>query len=693
MRKFILILAVVILGTGITAEPAVADWVAADGHKMHFPQLPDSVGWNVRATFPYVLADDWTCSETGWVKDIHFWGSWVNGIDGEIIQFELSIHADLPANPPAEPYSRPGEELWKREIPFPDFIIAPIDGLSWQGWYDPVTGWYNFNDHQKYYQYNVFLDSLDWFWQDAGTVYWLNISATVVDPVNTQWGWKSSVNHHLDDAVWAEMPIYNWVDLWEPPEFLESLDLSFVITGEPDEPIGACCYPDPVNGLLSLCVQTTQSDCINNYLGVYEGDGTVCGGMEACCLTDGSCYDADALCCVNELGGVPQGPGTSCTAPVACCLTDGTCIDVDPLCCDDMGGVSQGSGFACTQPEACCLSDGSCINVDPICCDDMGGSPQGLGTSCSANTVACCLTDGSCVDVDPLCCDDLGGTISTTSPVCLGDGNGNTIDDACEVGGACCWTDGTCTMETEADCVNNGGDYKGDGTRCLGDINNNGIDDICEDLWPGHKMHYPQLPDEAGWDVYATADPNLQVNLADDWRCTETGWVKDLHWWGSWKGGLEAPILVFAVRIWSDIPAADSPTGYSMPGELLWEKALNPSMVPITSPTPEGWYNPAINEVIPNDHNVYYRYDVLLDSLDWFWQEEGNIYWLSIICAHMGSSDRQWGWKSSKYHFMDDAVWGLEADWNWIDIWEPPDFEISLDLAFVITAGVEPIGA
>lgn len=37
---------------------ALADWDITDGHKMHFPQLPDETGWAVNATQPLVLADD-----------------------------------------------------------------------------------------------------------------------------------------------------------------------------------------------------------------------------------------------------------------------------------------------------------------------------------------------------------------------------------------------------------------------------------------------------------------------------------------------------------------------------------------------------------------------------------------------------------------------------------------------------------
>ena len=86
--KAILTLSIVVffLASGV----AKADWVPADGHKMHSPQLPDPNGWDVSATVdgqmvpPLVLADDWQCSETGYIKDIHFWGSWLGGTRGEI---------------------------------------------------------------------------------------------------------------------------------------------------------------------------------------------------------------------------------------------------------------------------------------------------------------------------------------------------------------------------------------------------------------------------------------------------------------------------------------------------------------------------------------------------------------------------------------------------------------------------------
>jgi len=437
---------------------------------------------------------------------------------------------------------------------------------------------------------------------------------------------------------------------------------------EEPAPTGACCYDDGTS-YNSACIVTTQDSCINQYFGSYQGDGSQCATIQACCLSDGTCIMADAFCCANELGGTPQGTGTTCTAAEACCMQDGSCTMLDPLCCFNIGGEPQGAGSSCTAVQACCMPDGSCAMYDPVCCDEMGGTPQGTGSSCSAAPVACCLTDGSCLMTDPLCCDDLGGTVSPYSSVCLGDNDGNGTDDACEMAtGACCYDDGTCTVETADGCANLNGDYKGDGTTCKGDSDGDGNDDICVQPWPSHKMHYPQPPDESGWDVEATV-----FQLADDWRCTETGFVKDIHFWGSWLNGIEVPITHFMISIWSDVPADPPGVPYSMPGQLLWELvAFEFEATPFDPPTLEGWYDPSQELILPDNHQAYYRYDIYLEEPQWFMQEEGTIYWLSIQAVIEDPSVTRWGWKSSYEHWNDDAVW-LQPGGGWIEMYEPAD--------------------
>jgi len=56
---------------------ALADWDPADPAK--WVQLPDlsPTGIDVYATNPKVLADDFLCTQTGLITDIHIWGSWL----------------------------------------------------------------------------------------------------------------------------------------------------------------------------------------------------------------------------------------------------------------------------------------------------------------------------------------------------------------------------------------------------------------------------------------------------------------------------------------------------------------------------------------------------------------------------------------------------------------------------------------
>jgi hypothetical protein len=206
---------VVILSLGLFAALTYADWSEADGHKMHYPQLPDETGWAVNATQPLILADDFMCMETGWIKDVHFWGAWRHGDEGIVQTFILSFHRDIPADQNPDGYSMPGETLLEIEVDY--FITAPpIDPPTMEGWYDPETGEMIEDDHTPYFQYNVFLPEAVWFHQDSGTIYWLNISAIVQDPQNTQWGWKSTQDHWNDDAVWAKWGDLTWEEMYEP---------------------------------------------------------------------------------------------------------------------------------------------------------------------------------------------------------------------------------------------------------------------------------------------------------------------------------------------------------------------------------------------------------------------------------------------------------------------------------------------
>jgi len=165
----------------------------------------------VNASSPIVLADDWQCSETGWIKDIHFWGAWMNDNEGEITSFTIKIFSDIPADPPYIPFSKPGQELWSRTITA--FIVTDPITSPPQAWFDPSFGEYVEDDHSIYWQYNIFLEQNDWFWQEEGTIYWLSISAQISDGV---WGCNSTLDRWNDAVVWT-WGDYLWLPAHEPP--------------------------------------------------------------------------------------------------------------------------------------------------------------------------------------------------------------------------------------------------------------------------------------------------------------------------------------------------------------------------------------------------------------------------------------------------------------------------------------------
>ncbi len=228
-----------ILAAGlILPTSASADWNPGDDHKMHFPQLPDPTGWDV-AWGEWSLADDWQCSGTGEVSDVHFW-----------ISFQGWNQPELP---PAFAPGQIGINIWSNQPEFQGEHSRPLN-LLWsmqeaainvrhydtgqQGWFNPATGEFLEDDHTEYFQVNI-MDIVDPFVQQEGEIYWLEVVMSDVDPTNPV-GWKTADltryppghegQHFMDDGVWNDQG--SWEELRDPLTS-HSLDLAFVITPEP----------------------------------------------------------------------------------------------------------------------------------------------------------------------------------------------------------------------------------------------------------------------------------------------------------------------------------------------------------------------------------------------------------------------------------------------------------------------------
>jgi len=236
MRK-ILAFAVALL----ICAPAVADWNPGDSYKMHYPQLPKvDGGWDVMSSYYVFLADDWQCSQTGFVNDIHTWVSFKDDVVFDPATIHLAIWSDDPVGDggnlgedPFNTFSHPLDQLWHDDQALGEWTMRLYDTGD-QGWFDardPLVTMVEptVPDHLQVYQLNFLFDEAEAFWQEEGMIYWLEF--TIQSPVEVGIGWKESADHFQDDAVWRILG-EDWNELVDPITF-ESMDMAFVITPEP----------------------------------------------------------------------------------------------------------------------------------------------------------------------------------------------------------------------------------------------------------------------------------------------------------------------------------------------------------------------------------------------------------------------------------------------------------------------------
>ncbi len=245
----------------VLAAPVKADWDEGGSYKMHFPQLPDPNGWdvanyNTTSGEPLLLADDWLCTETGLVTDIHIWGSWLRDLKGEIESFNVSIWSnDLGTN-----FSHPDVPLWQHTFSKSEFTER-YWGNGSQGWdefYSDSTGritmgWVN--DHNDMWQYNLHINPTLAFKQEEGTTYWLALSPQVNNS-DYKFGWKTSEAKWQDDFVVETLnPDPEKEGKWLPSHVATEpieLSLAFVIAGPPLAPEVPILTPIGLITLVSL---------------------------------------------------------------------------------------------------------------------------------------------------------------------------------------------------------------------------------------------------------------------------------------------------------------------------------------------------------------------------------------------------------------------------------------------------------
>jgi hypothetical protein len=234
-------------------------------------QRPDETpnGMDIRCDrsdqIPRWLADDFSCTTTGPITDIHLWCSWRDDDKGSIERFHLSIHEDLPTYDPCNThfYSMPGEELWSKDFYTGDFnetLYLDLDP-NYEYWFDPNGPGGPSDDpngDQQIWQYDFYIDEAEAFTQEGDPcepkIYWLNVYVVLDQDIpGTEFGWKTSIDHWNDWAVYWDNEWNEWWVLWYPdghPLHGAQVDMAFSITqpevSEDDLDFGDApdpCYP------------------------------------------------------------------------------------------------------------------------------------------------------------------------------------------------------------------------------------------------------------------------------------------------------------------------------------------------------------------------------------------------------------------------------------------------------------------
>lgn len=233
---------------GAAPDGEVEDYQVGIGYK--WVQKPDLsvLGIDVNATHPHILADDFECTVPGPITDVHVWGSWRDDIlplnDPHQVTFVLSIHKDIPARISPTGYSMPGDTLWIRQFQPGEFVAFPYATGLLEGWMDPPDNYFWPGD-TVCWRYDFFIPEAEAFYQqgnpDEPVVYWLNVQAFPMDEL-AKFGWKTSLDHWNDDAVWgigSDPYSGTWWELIYPPQHElagQSIDLAFAITGKVGTP-------------------------------------------------------------------------------------------------------------------------------------------------------------------------------------------------------------------------------------------------------------------------------------------------------------------------------------------------------------------------------------------------------------------------------------------------------------------------
>jgi hypothetical protein len=581
------------------------DWEEGDSHKMHWAQLPDRQRTGLDVDMWWTsLADDFRCTQSGPINEIHFWGSFLDDqlpeFSVDSLAFVINIYANVPADDIVT-WSRPGQLLWTKEIPEYSYDFHEVSSSILEGWYDPASTLYLPENHRRTFQYDICFDEDDDpFVQRLGVTYWIEIQEKHDPDAIHTFGWRTTQQRlqYNDKAVWKH-PTLGWRPMVYPTghEYQGSpLDLAFVITGEdtPDTDFGDA--PDPTYATL------VTSNGASHFIvpGVCLGN-TVDGEFDG---------QPDSTATGDDGNGMDDEDGVTFPAMV-------------------VGEPAQISVVASVQGTLSAWID---WNADG---DWMDAGEQVFvdeTLTAGANMLTLIVPDGAVPG-------------ETFARFRFSTVRGLRYDGPAADG------------EVE--------DYMIRIEEGLVPVKPS-LEHLKWSQPPVEYDPDSRTPTYCGWDQPAyvskptTTSTGTWRLVADDFRCVGDMPVTAVHWWGSYQGwqGSVSPRTPasWCVAFWSNV-AADSRYPFSRPGKLLWVVNVPASRV---QEQPAG-----VDQFPRKSTDTTFEYLLGLQTDEYFAQANyvntettDRIFWISITAVYYSPQEPQypWGWKTRPQPWMDTAV-------------------------------------
>ena len=672
-------LALATLSLAVLSASGQTQCVETNGYKVVFPPNTDGGLDVLDSQNNIVLADDFPCTSAGPVSDIHIWGSWLSNAHGTITNFWLGIYSDVPAvtnfsSGQITP-SHPGILLWQQSFGSGQFAES-IYGTGSELFYDPSTRSFIGTDTQAYYY--CFYPTNPFVQQGSAanpTNYWLVAYAQVAGgaPTVPTYGWKTTLTPYNDGAVWGHylatsgQPIGDWQTITNS-QTGQPINLAFALTTPTNTP--------------PACVENTakyvQWPNLFGGLDVWNNGPWVLADDFVCTVT-GPISDIHLwgswntnLVATNSLtfwlaiyDNIPVSATNSFSQPgnllwqekfvpgqyVESLWASGQENFLDPGPPQTIGSDSQ-AWYYCFYPTNVFIQQGTAAASKIYWLMVYAQSPSGNTFQYGWKTTTNVQNDVSVHAPWP-------GSPPPTNPgwqPTLQAPTGGALDLAFKI---------TTVTPPPLVCVES--DYD----------------------------KYVQVPNFlGGFDVW-----NTPYVLADDFVCTNTGPITDIHLWGSWLNDVSHTNSInFWLGIYDDVPGGSGNT-FSHPGtNLLWQQWFAPGQYAETI-----WTNNAQEQFLdPGSTNVLGP-----DSVVWYYcfyptnafQQTGTstnakTYWLAAYAQLPVGANYNYGWKTATGVLKDTSV---HAPWPGTPPianpgWTPNGYQppaggppIALDLAFKLT--------